>query len=283
MGHMAGDTGMITGFDHAVVLVRDLEQAVINAEKAGFLVQHGGMHDDQATSNAIIPFQDGTYLELIAFNSPMPPEGHYFRDRFHRGGGLADYALLTNDLEGDVRALVQRDLNYPAPVELGRFHPDGDLVSWRMSLPRDNHPDAGLPFLIQDITARERRVRSSAENTRHPNGALGIGGISVLIPHMNDAVNQFSQLLNWHRTVNSELFGSGRGLSVIPLPHDSDRWIALIHPVPDSAPLRHFEQFGPGPYAVSIRTNPDQPPIPGAGTPISPELFDGARFYLQSD
>jgi hypothetical protein len=273
---------MITGFDHAVVLVQNLEGAAVNAAKAGFLVQPGGMHDDGATSNAIIPFQDGTYLELIAFNSPVPPDGHYFKDRFGLGGGLADYALLTNDLEGDVRALFQLDLTYPAPVQLGRHHPDGDLVSWRMSLPRDDHPDAGLPFLIQDITPRERRVRLTTDNTHHPNGALGITGITVLIPRMNDAVSQFGHLLNWPAANTSDHFGSGRGLSVIPLPHDQGRWIALIQPVADSAPRRHFDHYGPGPYAVSIRTHPDQPSMPGDGIPISPELFDGARIYLQS-
>lgn len=58
---------MLTGLDHLVILVEELEDAVAGYEELGFTVTPGGEHADGLTRNALVPFADGTYLEIVAF------------------------------------------------------------------------------------------------------------------------------------------------------------------------------------------------------------------------
>jgi catechol 2,3-dioxygenase-like lactoylglutathione lyase family enzyme len=56
--------GVLTRLDHLVILVRDLDRAVRGYEGLGFAVTPGGEHADGLTRNALIPFRDGSHLEL---------------------------------------------------------------------------------------------------------------------------------------------------------------------------------------------------------------------------
>ena len=53
---------MVVSFDHAVIIVSDLDEAIANFESLGFHVQRGGTTGP--VHNALIYFQDGTYIEL---------------------------------------------------------------------------------------------------------------------------------------------------------------------------------------------------------------------------
>ena len=64
---------MLTRLDHLVILVRDLGSTVRDYEGLGFTVTPGGEHADGLTRNALIPFEDGSYLELVAFLDPHDP------------------------------------------------------------------------------------------------------------------------------------------------------------------------------------------------------------------
>ena len=64
---------MLIRLDHLVLLVRDLELASADYESLGFAVTPGGEHADGLTRNALVPFQDGTYLELVSFLDPEGP------------------------------------------------------------------------------------------------------------------------------------------------------------------------------------------------------------------
>ena len=64
---------MLTRLDHLVILVRDLELAASDYESLGFTVTPGGEHADGLTRNALVPFRDGTYLELVSFLDPEDP------------------------------------------------------------------------------------------------------------------------------------------------------------------------------------------------------------------
>src|SRR5262249_58019959 len=57
---------MLTGIDHLVVAVPDLDAAIESYQSVGFHVVRGGRHQ-VGTHNALVPFADGVYLELIAF------------------------------------------------------------------------------------------------------------------------------------------------------------------------------------------------------------------------
>ena len=57
---------MSIAFDHAIIFVEDLATASEDYRSLGFTVLPGGTHAGGLTRNALIAFQDGTYVELLA-------------------------------------------------------------------------------------------------------------------------------------------------------------------------------------------------------------------------
>ena len=161
---------MIRGLDHVVLVVLDLDAAVAEHRKRGFTVTPGGEHAGGLTHNALVGFQDGSYLELIAFHDVAAASGkHSWAPVAERGGGWADFALLSNDIAQDVAALGSL-VARPAE-DGGRTRPDGVRVAWRVV--RLEKP---LPFLIEDLTARDLRVPHGAA-ALHANGTTGVASI----------------------------------------------------------------------------------------------------------
>jgi hypothetical protein len=163
---------MIRGLDHVVLVVLDLSAAVADHRQSGFTVTPGGEHAGGLTHNALVGFQDGSYLELIAFHDLAAARGkHSWAPVAERGGGWADFALSSSDLRQDLAALG--DLLARPPEDGGRTRPDGVAIAWRVA--RLHKP---LPFLIQDVTARELRV-PGGDAAKHANGATGVASIVI--------------------------------------------------------------------------------------------------------
>jgi hypothetical protein len=161
---------MIRGLDHVVLVVLDLEAAIAEHRARGYLVQRGGEHPGGVSHNALIGFADGSYLELFAFHDLEKSRGnHTWAPVAERGGGWADFALLSDDVEAEAKAL--EDIVARPPEQGGRARPDGVQIAWTVA--RLRRP---LPFLISDRTPRELRV-PSGDATRHPNGVAGVTSI----------------------------------------------------------------------------------------------------------
>lgn len=161
---------MIRGLDHVVLVVLDLVAAVAEHGERGFTVTPGGEHAGGLTHNALVGFQDGSYLELIAFHDLAAARGkHSWAPVAERGGGWADFAVLSSDLRQDVAALG--DLVTRPPEDGGRTRPDGVAIAWRVA--RLEKP---LPFVIEDLTARELRV-PGGDAAKHANGTTRVAGI----------------------------------------------------------------------------------------------------------
>jgi catechol 2,3-dioxygenase-like lactoylglutathione lyase family enzyme len=168
--------------DHLVILVDDLPAAVADYRMAGFRVLDGGRHAGGLTENALVGFEDGTYLELIAFVDPGDTRDNNWgwRQFARRGGGLFDYCLASDDLDADVARLRAAGLTVGDPTDGGRKRPDGIELRWRGA--QIWQPGRELPFLIEDLTPRELRV-PNAPDTTQPNG---IGGIRELVVAVSD-------------------------------------------------------------------------------------------------
>jgi hypothetical protein len=171
---------VIKGLDHVVLVTLDLNEAVREHRGRGFLVQPGGEHAGGLSHNALVGFADGSYLELLAFHDLAKARGkHTWAPVAERGGGWADFALLSDDVVADAARLG--DLLVRPTEAGGRTRPDGVEIAWRVA--RLRQP---LPFLIMDRTARDVRV-PSGDATRHPNGVAGVSSI-VLGARDPDAV-----------------------------------------------------------------------------------------------
>ncbi|MBI3458053.1 MAG: VOC family protein, partial [Candidatus Rokubacteria bacterium] len=127
---------MLTGIDHLVIAVPDLETAMARYRELGFTVVRGGRHP-VATHNALIAFADGAYLELLAFYERTP--GHRWWGPLQQGGGLIDFCLGTGDLAADTQAFRKAGVQIDDPKPLSRVRPDGYTLRWVLSIPRDPH------------------------------------------------------------------------------------------------------------------------------------------------
>jgi catechol 2,3-dioxygenase-like lactoylglutathione lyase family enzyme len=165
---------MLTGIDHLVVLVPDLDTAIRNYTQLGFTVVPGGQHPT-GTHNALIGFQDGAYIELIAFREPRPEHRWYWA--VEAGGGLIDYCLATDNLHADLEVFRAAGVPMSEPSPLARTRPDGYRLDWVLSMPPTS--PGIFPFLIEDKTPRSERV---PKETTHPNGVTGIKSLTMGAP-----------------------------------------------------------------------------------------------------
>jgi glyoxalase-like protein len=177
---------MLRQLDHVVLVVRDLTSAMADHRRRGFTVTPGGEHADGVTHNALITFVDGTYLELVAFRDLRRALTHRWWKIAADGGGFADFALLSDDLNADAAALA--DLVKTPPKDGGRIRPDGIELRWRTALLK-----APLPFIIEDLTARELRVPGGAA-AEHANGATGIASVAIGAVDIGDAEWRYAAL-----------------------------------------------------------------------------------------
>lgn len=186
-------------FDHVIIVVEHLDKAVRDFEALGFSVVPGGVHTGNITHNALIPFDDGTYIELLAptHNSlrnlaPVkdgPPQmPAYLARMLHDGEGLADFALWVHGIEAAVADAVSRGIVMNGPSEGGRHRHDGPDLLWKVALPET----PGLPFFIEDVTQRTLRAPASM---KHQNGVVGMGAITIATPDVQARSAMFRDML----------------------------------------------------------------------------------------
>jgi hypothetical protein len=176
---------LLTRLDHLVILVGDLDVAAAGYERLGFAVTPGGEHADGLTRNALIPFDDGSYFELVSFLDPEDPTDNVWGWRaFLPREGLVDYCAASDSLEADVRRLRSLGFGVDGPDDGGRRLPDGEEIRWRSA--RMRQEGRLLPFLIEDLTPRKSRVPGGPA-AEHPNGATGVSRLEISVPDVQEA------------------------------------------------------------------------------------------------
>jgi hypothetical protein len=184
---------VLTGLDHLVILVNDLDLAAADYERLGFAVTPGGEHADGLTRNALVPFGDGSYFELVSFLNPEDPTDNVWgwRESLPQEG-LIDYCVASDDLESDVRRLESLGFDVNGPDNGGRRLPAGAEIRWRSA--RLRQEGRLLPFLIEDLTPRELRVPDGPA-TEHPNGATGVSRLELFTPDVGEAAAALTRLV----------------------------------------------------------------------------------------
>ncbi len=188
---------MTLHFDHAIILVHDLYKAIDHYKKAGFNPFFGGVHAGGKTHNALIVLADGSYLELLAPTTPEllnnldPNDFSNFLFLLAQGEGLGGYALFSDNLPSDVEAMKVRGFDVVLKPTNGRARPDGQELRWRTAT-RDN--GSMTPFFLQDETPRNLRVPEDEATTTQPNGIRRISGLTIAVPDLVTAIQQYQQI-----------------------------------------------------------------------------------------
>lgn len=254
---------MPQAIDHVVVTVHDLTRAIADYERLGFTVTIGGDHAHRGSHNALITFDDGSYIELIAFKHEPPVKDNTWWDLLQIGEGLVDFALLSDDLQPELEHLRTLDFEITGPMEGGRLRTDGVRIAWRVARLNTGGAER-LPFLIDDITAHDLRVPRGGDAV-HANGVTGIAGVTVAVSS---------------RAVADALY---RGLLGEPDPtatltrfHVGDQFVDLVEASAGSDIDAFLTRFGSGPFAVTLR-GPE--PVPA----FEADLTHDARFVGNHD
>lgn len=253
--------------DHVVIAVPELDRARAAYAALGFHVLAGGEHPGRTSHNALVVFEDGAYLELIAWRGPAPQE-RWWRTLQADGEGLVDFALLPPDAAQALEAARGRGLTtLYGPVDGGRVRPDGAQLRWTTA--RHETPD--VPFLCSDVTPRGLRVPEGAAQHSHPNGATGVSEVRVAVHDIRQSLARYRALLGPDartagpqadpatglETATVEL----RGLSVtLQSPAPANPGAGPL-PTPAQALGKRLSTRGEGPCTVMIARGAGLPPL----------------------
>ncbi|MGE0803158.1 MAG: VOC family protein [Lautropia sp.] len=240
---------MLKGIDHLVVLVADLDAAVRDYTALGFTVFAGGQHGG-GTHNALIPFQDGAYIELIAFQRRSPEHRWWKWEPGVRG--FIDYCLVTDDLDSDRARFGEAGAAIGEPRALTRKRPDGFQLHWEIAVPVDPL-GTSAPFLIRDGTPRSERVPAAPA---HRNGVRGVATLTIAARDP-DAVGRWASAMPGLKVepLRSESLQAA-GLRVTVGPTE----LEFLSPLDDRSPIATvIGQQAPVTFAIGLDTGGSMP------------------------
>ena len=181
---------MSLALDHVVIAVGNLAATVEDYRRLGFTVVIGGDHPGRTSHNALVVFDDGSYLELIAWKAPAPNERWFVHHEAH-GDGFVDFALLPDGVASLVAGAKARGLVLNGPIDGGRVRPDGVRLAWQTA----RQATFDLPFLCGDVTPRPWRV-PEGDCRQHANGVTGIASVTVAVDDVATSVARYRALLD---------------------------------------------------------------------------------------
>jgi len=164
----------VTGLDHAVILVRDLDRARETYERLGFTLTPRGHHSLGSQNHCIMFERD--YLELMALPPEPPAAFRYFADFLAQREGVGALALATDDAAAAHAELVKAGIAAEAPLALSRPVANlGEACFTLVQLSPAETPGFRT-FVCQHHT---RQIVWRPEYQRHANGAESINSVTI--------------------------------------------------------------------------------------------------------
>jgi hypothetical protein len=219
---------MRLSIDHATVCAAALEPLQQAFATAGLATDYGGPHGNSVTHMALLGFEDGSYLELIAPLQPGRVDGSPWGKLMLADTGAGAWAVGTADIQDEVARLRAQGIEAHKPEAGSRRRPNGRVLEWETA---SAGPGATLPFMIQDRTPREWRVQLSL--SMQGAGLSGIGGVVLGVKDLAATTALFRRAYAWdaplledHAEFNATIAHfSGTPVMLAASP-DKDSWLA---------------------------------------------------------
>ncbi len=170
----------MTGLDHAIYGVADLELAREQFRRLGFVITPRGRHKGWGTANYCVMFAQ-SYIELLGIIDPSQFSNNLDRFLQTRGQGLLGIVLGAEETTALAVALTERGLHPEGPFTLSRLlETEGEPVEPAFSLLR--LPPEELPaingFFCQRLTPNLLRQPGWEV---HPNAVIGVASITIAV------------------------------------------------------------------------------------------------------
>jgi catechol 2,3-dioxygenase-like lactoylglutathione lyase family enzyme len=203
--------------DHVTMCGSDLDAMRRACTTVGLPSEYGGPHANRATHMALVGFEDGSYLELIA---PFAPEAaatgmmgdwaKYMREN----AGPSAWAVASSDIHAEVQRLRTAGIPVRGPDPGGRTRADGTDLQWETAILGAGSAGSLLPFMIQDKTSRSLRVQPSA--ALEGSGITGVGAVVLGVRDLEEAAAQFRRAYGWSEPAREENPEFGASLAHFP-------------------------------------------------------------------
>lgn len=221
----------ITGIDHVLVAVADLDAAAERWRRLGFALTPRGGHPQWGTANRCIMFA-ADYLELIGAvgkGAKADQLAGLVRDR---GAGISGLALASADAAATAAALRRAGVAVGEPQALSRVieSPEGSV---RPEFAVLDLPSGTLPgtaaIVSQHLTPELMR---RPEWLEHPNGAVAVVSLTIVTDEPEAARPALEAVFGPASTTatdNTVAVHTGHGLILLARPDE----VAQLHPDAD--------------------------------------------------
>jgi catechol 2,3-dioxygenase-like lactoylglutathione lyase family enzyme len=231
--------------DHVTLAGRDLARMRSAFDALGLATDYGGPHGNGTTQMALLGFDDGSYLELIA-PQRTGAEASLWGPQIAADAGPAAWCARGSDLAGEAARLAALGIPVSGPVAMERTRPDGVWLYWDLLFLGDGPPGARLPFVIADRT--ERRLRVSASAGVRGTELTGVALVVVGVRSLALAAADFRLAFGWDDPVS----GTAPSLDARVL-HFSGTPVALAEPLHERSWLtERLDRFGESPCAFLL-------------------------------
>jgi catechol 2,3-dioxygenase-like lactoylglutathione lyase family enzyme len=234
----------ITGIDHLIVGVDDLDAARATWSALGFTVTPRGSHVEWGTGNYCIMFQRD-YVELLGVIDPAKYTAG-LAEFLGSGEGMMGLAFGSIDADQTATNLRARGIEPDGPKDLKRNLelPEGAVqpAFKLLNYPPDTTP--GLwSFVAQHLTPDMVRRPAWLE---HANGARGIASVTIAVENPPAAADAYRTLFGPGAVVETDDVLTVRGGEHTLLFVAPDE-VTLLHPE-----IRDEQLSRPGPVAVTL-------------------------------
>lgn len=183
--------GAITGIDHTLIGVRELEKARAAYARLGFTPCPRGSHIGWGTANYCLMFPDD-YVEILGIVDPSQFTNNL--DTFlAKREGLMGLAWATRDNNAVKAELERAGIAADGPKDLKRRLelPEGTVLpEFKLVYPRAGATPALASFVCQHLTPELLR---RPEWLAHANGAMGLGGITVAVANTDGLADAYGR------------------------------------------------------------------------------------------
>jgi hypothetical protein len=197
----------VIGIDHAVVMVRDLDNAAANWKRLGFTVSPRGTHSAKMGSGNYTIMLDPDYIELLGVlvetehNAPA-------RAFLERREGIERIAFTALDSAAGAEEIRARGFEPLGPTDFERpvTMPDGGQSAARFSIfqwPIEQAPAGVRIFACQHKT---RETVWIPQLMKHANGAKSLRKVLVVSPEPAKDASHLARMID--RDVRAELDGA---------------------------------------------------------------------------